>query len=190
MNLGSSSLIKNISSKLHASRSQTVRTRFCSITHSLDFAVAFGTGRGQILLKTIFAVELALLLHEPEILQGALAGGSVAGEVLRTPDFAQGCDERSPNKPEICRVALMQTLLSLLVFLTITQLAGRKGVKGAKKYASVLKKPSPGAVFYLVISTLQIQQIGAVFSSVSLWLFSFTRRKTVSENSSALAKVK
>lgn len=60
---------------------------------ALDFRAALGARRGEILLETVFAVELPLLFDETEILKRTSALRSGANEMLRAPDFAQGCDK-------------------------------------------------------------------------------------------------
>ena len=66
-------------------------------THPLDLVAAFVAGRGDELLEAVFAVQVALLLDEADVLQGALALGVAAHEVVGAPDLAQGGDERAPD---------------------------------------------------------------------------------------------
>lgn len=52
--------------------------------------------RGRdVLLEAVFAVELAVLLNEADVLQWTSAGCVHADEVLRAPDAAQSGNERS-----------------------------------------------------------------------------------------------
>lgn len=62
----------------------------------LNLGIALVARRRQILLEAVLAVQFALLLHEANVLQRTPAILADAHKVIRTPDLAQGRDERTP----------------------------------------------------------------------------------------------
>lgn len=63
-------------------------------TH-LNSAIALRAQWGQELLEAVLAVQIALLLDEPNVSERTLAVGVVADEVIRAPDASQRRNERS-----------------------------------------------------------------------------------------------
>lgn len=63
----------------------------------LDLVSALVAGRGDELLEAVFAVQVALLLHEADVLQRARALAVAAHEVVRAPDLAESRDEGPPD---------------------------------------------------------------------------------------------
>lgn len=62
----------------------------------LNLGIALVARRRQILFEAVLAVQFALLLHEANVLQRTPAILADAHKVIRTPDLAQGRDERTP----------------------------------------------------------------------------------------------
>lgn len=67
----------------------------CSHTHPQNLLVAAGTGGSEELLVAVFAVHLALLLHEAIVGQRGVAVGT--GELLGVPRLTHGHKERAPG---------------------------------------------------------------------------------------------
>lgn len=66
-------------------------------TYPLNLVAALAAGRRDELFEAVFAVEVALLFNEANVLERALAFRVAAHKVMGAPNLAQGGDERSPG---------------------------------------------------------------------------------------------
>lgn len=66
-------------------------------TIAFNFSVALIASWRDVLFKTEFTIELAVFLHETDILKWAPACRIYANEMFGTPDAAQGSYKRTSN---------------------------------------------------------------------------------------------
>jgi len=73
------------------------------MTYALDLLSAFAARGSDVLFEAKFAVELAFLFDEADVLERPIAPAVGAHEVVGAPDTTQGGDERTPGVMQIIR---------------------------------------------------------------------------------------
>ena len=69
----------------------------CIQTIAFDLDMAFVATWSDETFEAIFAIELALLFYETDVLKRSTTLGVHADEMIRAPDLSQSGDERSPD---------------------------------------------------------------------------------------------